>query len=50
MGIVVCNANSQELKLRLCGIDAPEKKQPLGQEAKQKLESMTLGKTIAFTQ
>jgi micrococcal nuclease len=36
-------------RIRLCGIDAPEKSQPLGQESKQALERMALGKQVAFT-
>ena len=32
--------NGQELKLRLCGIDAPEKDQPLGIESRDYLRSL----------
>ena len=33
-------SNNQELKIRLCGIDAPELKQPLGIEARDYLRSL----------
>lgn len=42
------NTNSKKLKIRLCGIDSPEKGQPLGREAKQTLEHLALGKQVAF--
>ncbi|WP_051036143.1 thermonuclease family protein [Stanieria cyanosphaera] len=32
--------NNRELKIRLCGIDAPEKNQPLGIEARNYLRSL----------
>jgi micrococcal nuclease len=32
--------NGKEIKVRLCGIDAPEKAQPLGAESKQFLEKL----------
>lgn len=39
------NGNSQ-IKIRLYGIDAPEKKQSFGQRARQPLASMLAGKTV----
>ncbi len=41
-------SNGKQEKIRLCGIDSPEKGQPLGGEAKQTLENMALGKQVAF--
>jgi endonuclease YncB( thermonuclease family) len=32
--------NDQEVKVRLCGIDAPELKQPLGRQSRDKLRSL----------
>jgi endonuclease YncB( thermonuclease family) len=34
------------LKIRFCGIDAPEKAQPLGQESRQRLVSLLQGKEV----
>lgn len=39
--IVVRQTNGQEKKLRLCGIDAPEKSQPLGQQSKANLQRLS---------
>jgi len=36
--------------IRLCGMDAPEQKQPFGKEAKATLEKLALGKQVAITE
>jgi len=38
--------NGQQVKVRLYGIDAPEKKQAFGQAAKSQLQAMVTGKNI----
>lgn len=43
-------ADGQKLKIRLCGIDAPEKAQPLGRESGDYLKQMVLGKQVAITE
>jgi micrococcal nuclease len=35
-------------KIRLCGIDAPEKAQPLGQESKRNLDRLAMNQSVAF--
>lgn len=45
--LTILDASNQQLKIRLMGIDAPEKKQPFGQVSKQNLSSMVFGKTVA---
>ncbi len=37
----------KETRIRLCGIDAPEKSQQFGQESKALLQKLTLGKEVA---
>lgn len=37
-----------QLKVRLAGIDAPEKRQPFGQRAKQRLSALVFGKTVTL--
>lgn len=44
--IKVLDENKVEHKIRLYGIDAPEKKQPFGQRAKQHLSEMVFGKNV----
>jgi micrococcal nuclease len=41
--------NGTTEKIRLCGIDAPEKAQPLGQQSKQNLERLALNQQVAIT-
>ncbi len=44
--ITVLDAERQQHKIRLAGIDAPEKKQPYGQKSKASLSSMVFGKSV----
>ena len=44
--IVVLDADRQEHKIRLAGIDAPESGQDFGNKAKQNLSSLVYGKTV----
>lgn len=41
--------DSQEIKIRLDGIDAPESKQPFGDKSKQALRELTHGKTVTVS-
>lgn len=41
------DCDGEELKIRFCGIDAPEKKQPLGMESKALLSKFVEGKTVS---
>lgn len=44
--ITVLDANNNQYKIRLVGIDAPEKKQPFGQVSKQSLSDLVYNKTV----
>ena len=44
--ITVLDANRQQHKIRLQGIDAPEKAQPFGQRSKESLSRMVFGKDV----
>lgn len=44
--ITVLDAGMVQHKIRLAGIDAPEKKQPFGQRAKERLSELVGGKTV----
>jgi micrococcal nuclease len=42
------DCDGEVLKIRFCGIDAPEKKQPLGQESKAMLSKLVEGKQVVI--
>ena len=44
--VTVLDANYQQHKIRLQGIDAPEKAQPFGKRSKQSLSRMVFGKNV----
>ena len=44
--ITVLDADQVQHKIRLTGIDAPEKKQPFGNRSKQNLSDMVFNKTV----
>ncbi len=44
--ITVLDADKLQHKIRLTGIDAPEKKQPFGNRSKQNLSDMVFNKTV----
>lgn len=44
--LTVLDHNKQQHKIRLAGIDAPEKTQPFGQRSKQSLSRLTFGKEV----
>jgi endonuclease YncB( thermonuclease family) len=44
--ITVLDANHQQNKIRLQGIDAPEKAQPFGQRSKESLSAMVFNKEV----
>ena len=44
--ITLLDASNTQYKIRLSGIDAPEKKQPFGQRSKEALSAMAYGKEI----
>lgn len=47
--ITVLDAGLQQHRVRLTGIDAPEKHQPFGQVSKQSLSNLVYGKTVTIT-
>jgi endonuclease YncB( thermonuclease family) len=44
--ITVLDADREQQKIRLGGIDAPEKAQPFGQRSKESLSAMVFGKEV----
>ncbi|MEF8723164.1 MAG: thermonuclease family protein [Candidatus Accumulibacter delftensis] len=44
--VTVLDANHQQHKIRLSGIDAPEKAQPFGQRSKQSMSALVFGKQV----
>lgn len=44
--LTILDASNQQHRIRLSGIDAPEKKQPFGSRAKQNLGSLAFGKDV----
>ena len=44
--ITVLDARKVQHKIRLAGIDAPEKKQPFGNRSKESLSQLAFGKTV----
>ena len=46
--IIVLDADKVQNKIRLGGIDAPEKTQPFGQASKQSLSDLVYGKTVVI--
>lgn len=45
--VTVLDEQRQQHKVRLAGIDAPEKKQPFGQRSKETLSDAVFGKTVS---
>jgi endonuclease YncB( thermonuclease family) len=43
--LTVLDSSNQQHKVRLYGIDAPEKKQPFGTRSKQNLSALAFGKS-----
>ncbi|MBU1235402.1 MAG: thermonuclease family protein [Gammaproteobacteria bacterium] len=46
--ITILDADREQHKVRLAGIDAPEKKQPFGQRSKEHLSDLVFGKDVTL--
>jgi endonuclease YncB( thermonuclease family) len=46
---IAVDCSGQELKIRFCGIDAPEKAQPLGMDSKALMSKLIEGKKVFVT-
>ncbi len=46
--VTLLTADKTQIKIRLEGIDAPEKKQPFGQKAKEELSTLIFGKDVVI--
>jgi len=46
--VTVLDASRETHKIRLSGIDSPEKRQPFGEKAKQSLSSLLYGKPVSI--
>jgi Micrococcal nuclease (thermonuclease) homologs len=44
--VIVLDADHQQHKIRVSGIDAPEKSQPFGQRSKQGMSMLVFGKQV----
>ena len=44
--ITVLDANREQHKIRVSGIDAPEKAQPFGQRSKESMSTLVFGKDV----
>lgn len=44
--VTVLDANKQQHKIRLAGIDAPEKRQPFGQRSKESLSALVFARQV----
>ena len=44
--ITVLDANREQYKIRVSGIDAPEKAQPFGQRSKESMSALVFGKDV----